>query len=98
MKSVLGLLLVVVLAGGCSGSTVLHSGSPAPAGQELGAVQSLAQQGHRPVSRREVVELSAATSSRPAIARAIADLKDLGLWEELTRHLERLRLLVRPGR
>ena len=98
MKSVLGLFLVVVLAGGCSGSTVIHSGSPAPEGQELGAVEPVAEGAHRAVSRREAVELSVATSSRGHIARAIADLKGLGLWGELTRHLERLQLRVRPGR
>jgi hypothetical protein len=98
MKSVLGLFLVVVLAGGCSGSTVIHSGSPAPEGQELGAVEPVAEGGQGVVSRREAVELLVATSSRGRIARAIADLKGLGLWGELTRHLERLRLRARPGR
>jgi hypothetical protein len=98
MKSVLGLFLVVVLAGGCSGSTVLHSGSPAPASQELGAVEPVAEGAHRAASRREFVELSLAISSRGDIARAIDDLKDLGLWGELTRHLDRLRLRVRSGR
>jgi hypothetical protein len=98
MKSVLGLLLVVVLAGGCSGSTVLHRGSPAPAGQPLGGVEPVAEEGHRAAFRKGVVKLPAATASRRRIARAISDLNYLGLWGKLTRHLDRLRLRSRTGR
>jgi hypothetical protein len=98
MKSVLRLLLVVVLAGGCSGSTVLQRGSPAPAGQPLGGVEPVAEEGHRAAFRKDLVELPAATASRHRIAGAMSDLKDLGLWGQLTRHLDRLRLRSRTGR
>jgi hypothetical protein len=98
MKSVLGLLLVVVLAGGCSGSTVLQRGSPAPARQPLGAVEPVAEEGQRAAFRGDVVELPAGSPSRRRIARAMSDLKDLGLWGDLTRHLDLLRLRARSGR
>lgn len=96
MKSVLGLLLVVVLAGGCSGSTVLQRGSPAR--QPLGAVEPVAEEAQRAAFRKVVVELPAGPASRRRIARAMSDLKDLGLWGGLTRHLHRVRLRARSGR
>jgi hypothetical protein len=98
MKSVLGLFLVVVLAGGCSGPTVLERASPAPARQPLGAVEPVVQEGHRAAFRRDVVKLPAAAASRNLIAAAMSDLKDLGMWGELTRHLDRVRLRTRWGR
>jgi hypothetical protein len=98
MKSVLGLLLVVVLAGGCSGSTVLQRGSSDPARPPLGAVEPVAEEGHRAPFRKGIVEPSTATASGRRIAGAISDLKGLGLWGDLTRHLDRIRLRARPGR
>jgi hypothetical protein len=97
MKSVLGLLLVAVLAGGCSGATVLERGSPA-ARQPLGAVEPVADEAQRAASRGHVVALPAAPAARNRIAAGISDLKDLGLWGELTRHLDRVRLRSRSGR
>lgn len=96
MKSVLGLVLVVALAGGCSGVTVVQRGSPADEARRLRRAEPVAEEAHRDPYRRRLVGPAGAAGDR--IATAVGDLKRLNLWRRLSRHLDHLRLRVRPGR
>jgi hypothetical protein len=96
MKSVLGLVVAVALAGGCSGATVVTRSSSTDA-------KKLRRETVRITHRKGSLAVSPSSTTAGAwgrhIARAVIDLKDLGLWSRLTRHLDggpRLRPL--PGR
>jgi hypothetical protein len=98
MKSVLGLVLVVALAGGCSGVTVVQRGAPADEARRLRRAEPVAEEAHRDPYRRRLVGPAPSRAAGDRIAAAVGDLKHLNLWRRLTRHLDHLRLRVRPGR
>jgi hypothetical protein len=98
MKSVLGLVLVVALAGGCSGVTVVQRGAPADEARRLRRAEPVAEEAHRDPYRRRLVGPAPSRAAGDRIAAAVGDLKHLDLWRRLTRHLDHLRLRVRPGR
>jgi hypothetical protein len=82
--------LLVVLAACEPGRGTAPPGSAGPDHRSAAA--------HRqPTRPRPAVRNAAAGADRELISRAVADLRTLGLWTPLTRHLYRLQLGARPG-
>ncbi|MGI8775289.1 MAG: hypothetical protein ACR2KQ_09830 [Actinomycetota bacterium] len=89
-------LLVALLMGACSGASTPEPAAR-PTAPDTAPSPGLEQRG---ITKPEgvIVENAAQPGTKKLVREAIADLKEVGIWRKLTKHLYGVKFATRPGR
>lgn len=93
----LSAIAVVVVAAGCQQPADRPEGA-APSPRAPGPVSPAPEQRGITKPRGVLVENAGQPGTKTIIRRAMADLKKVGLWRPLTKHLYGVKFATRPGR